>query len=99
VTAYDVDLDELRGTVRLLAACQRDLLSLAGEIDEAQGRLQDGWAGQAGGAEETAYAAWRAGCADMVSALASLRRIAEGADEHYAAAVGANVALWTAVRR
>jgi WXG100 family type VII secretion target len=99
MTAYDVDLAELRSTVRLLAACQRDLLSLAGEIDEAQGRLQDGWAGRARNAEETSYAAWRAGCADMVTALASLRRIAEAADEQYAAAVGANVALWTAVGR
>ena len=99
MTAYDVDLDELRRTVRLLATCQRDLLSLAGEIDEAQGRLQVEWAGQARDAEATSYVTWRAGCADMVTALASLRRIAEAADEHYSAAVEANVSLWTAVGR
>jgi WXG100 family type VII secretion target len=97
VTAYDVDLDELRDTVRLLADCQRDLLALAGEIDESQDRLQVDWAGKAGRAEETSYAAWRAGCADMVTALAALRAVAEAADEHYTSAVAANVERWAAV--
>lgn len=97
MTAYDVDLDALRDTVRLLADCQRDLLALAGEIDESQDRLQVGWAGQSGRAEETSYDAWRVGCADMVTALAALRAVAEAADEHYARAVAANVALWAAV--
>lgn len=97
MTAYEVDLDELRSAVRLLAECQRDLLSLAGEIDEAQERLVGGWSGQACRAEETSYDAWRAGCAEMVTALAALRAIAEAADEQYTRAVAANLALWTAV--
>ena len=97
MTSYDVDLTELRGAVSLLASCQRDLLSLAGEIDQAQERLQVSWSGQAGCAEAASYAAWRAGCAEMVTALAALRGIAEAADEHYAGAVAANVALWSAV--
>lgn len=97
MTAYDVDLGELRDAVRLLADCQRDLLSLAGEIDEAHERLQAGWSGHAGRAEATSYAAWRAGCAEMVTALAALRAIAEVADEQYAGAVAANVERWASV--
>ena len=97
MTAYDADLDELRSAVRLLADCQRDLVSLAGEIDDAHGRLQGGWSGQAGRAEATSYAAWRAGCAEMVTALAAVRAIAEAADEQYVDAVAANVERWAAV--
>jgi WXG100 family type VII secretion target len=97
MTAYDVDLDELRSAVQQLAACQRDLLSLAGEIEQAHAGLQLSWSGQSGRAEESSYAAWRTGCANMVTALAALRAVAEAADEHYAGAVAANVARWAAV--
>ena len=42
MTAYDVDLDELRATLAELAACQRDLVGIAAEIDQAQAQLQTG---------------------------------------------------------
>ena len=98
MTAYDVDLDELRSAVQHLAACQRDLLSLAGEIEQAHEQLEVSWSGQSGRAEASSYAAWRTGCAEMVTALTALRGIAEAADAHYAGAVATNVALWAAVR-
>ena len=47
MTAYDVDLGELRAAITELAACQRDLLALGDEIDLGQTDLQSGWAGRA----------------------------------------------------
>jgi uncharacterized protein YukE len=78
--AVDVDLDELRSLLADLAACQRDLVGIAAEIDQAQARLQDGWAGSAD-AQVLSYASWRDGCAEMVTALAGLRSIVTTADE------------------
>ena len=97
MTAYDVDLVELRGAVAQLAACQRDLLQLAADIDRAHEGLHSGWAGAASRAEATSYDDWRGGCADMVTALAALRGVALAADEHYSRAVESNVALWQSV--
>ena len=94
---YDVDLDELRGTLADLAACQREIVGIAVAIDHAQSRLHDEWAGRAASAQATSYAAWRDGCADMVTALAGLRAIVRDADESYARAVSANVRLWEQV--
>ena len=97
MTAYDADLDELRWTLAELASCQRDLISVAGDIDAEHDRLQAGWSGAASTAEATAYDAWRAGCADMVTALAALRGIVSAADVHYSQAVSANLELWRQV--
>ncbi len=97
MTAYDADLDELRRTLAELASCQRELIDVAGDIDAEHDRLQSGWSGAASTAEATSYDAWRAGCADMVTALAALRAIAAAADGHYARAVSANLELWRQV--
>ena len=94
---YDVDLDELRATLAELAACQRDLVGIAAEIDQAQGRLQEGWSGRSADAQVLSYDSWRDGCADMVTALAALRGIVAAADEHYSSAVEANLGLWQQV--
>lgn len=97
MTAYDADLDELRRTLGELASCQRDLISVAGDIDAEHDRLQSGWSGAASITESTSYDAWRGGCADMVTALAALRRIVSAADAHYSRAVSANLGLWRQV--
>ncbi len=97
MTAYDVDLDELRATLADLAACQRELVGIAAEIDQAQARLQGGWSGRAADAEVLSYDAWRDGCADMVTALAGLRAIVTAADESYSQAASTNVRLWEQV--
>ena len=97
MTAYDADLNELRRTLAELASCQRDLISLAGDLDAEQERLQSGWSGVASTAEATSYDSWRAGCADMVTALAALRGIVSAADAHYSQAVSANLELWRQV--
>ena len=97
MTAYDVDLDELRATLVDLAACQRELVGIAAEIDQAQARLQVGWSGRAADAEVLSYDAWRDGCADMVTALAGLRAIVNAADESYSQVASTNVRLWEQV--
>lgn len=71
----DVDLGELRTMLAELAACQRDLVGIAAEIDQAQTRLQDGRTARAADAQVLSYASWRDGCAEMVTALAALRSI------------------------
>ena len=95
--AYDVDLAEVRLAVARLAACQRDLLGLAADIDHAHDRLQADWLGRASDVQASTYDSWRDGCADMVTALAALRRIVAAADDHYSSAVDANVGLWQQV--
>jgi len=97
MTAFEVDLGELRETLVDLASCQRDLIGLAADIDAAQVGLQADWSGTASDAQATAYESWRTHCADMVTALAALRGIAGAADEHYSRAVAANLELWRQV--
>ena len=97
MTAYDVDLAELRSAVAELACCQRDLVALAGELDEAQSLLRADWSGQSSDAQSASYTSWRTGCAEMVTALAALRGIVAAADERYSSAAAANVALWQQV--
>ena len=97
MTAYDVDLDELRTTLGELASCQRELIDLAGDLDDEQGRLQESWSGVASSAQATAYESWRTGCADMVTALAALRGLVSAADAHYARAASTNLELWRQV--
>lgn len=97
MTAFEVDLDELRETLGELATCQRDLIGVAGDLDAAQEGLQACWSGAASVAGATSYESWRSDCADMVTALAALRGIVAVADEHYARAAAANVELWRQV--
>ena len=97
MTAFEVDLDELRDTLAELASCQRDLIGVAGDIDAEQERLQAGWSGAASAAQVTSYESWRADCADMVTALAALRGLVATADAHYARAVSDNLDLWRQV--
>lgn len=97
MTTYDVDVTELRAALAELAACQRDLIGLAADIDHTQEQLQARWAGRAADAQASSYGTWRAGCADMVTALARLRAIVAEADAHYSHAVEDNVAMWQQV--
>jgi len=97
MTAYAVDLEELRATLASLASCQRDLVDLAADVDAAHQRLQSDWSGRAADAEAISHADWRNQCADMVTALAALRGVAAAADAHYAGAARANLELWRQV--
>lgn len=92
MTAYAVDVTELRRAVADLGAIQRDLIGLAGELDRAHERLHEDWSGLASAAQASAYASWRDGCADMVTALAALRGIVADADACYSRAVEVTIA-------
>lgn len=98
MSAFDVDIDHLRSVVASLAACQGSLIDLAGGVDAEAARLHDEWSGLARDASVASYGAWRAGLADMVTALAGLRGVADTAGANYAAAVGANLAMWHQVQ-
>ena len=98
MTAFDVDLDELRDVIASLAACQRALLELGGEIHDEVDDLHEHWLGRASDAHAASYGSWRDGCAEMVTALAALRALGEAAEGNYRAAVEANVAMWEQVR-
>lgn len=98
MTAFDVDLDELRNVIASLAACQRALLELGGEIHDEIDDLHEHWLGRASDAHAASYGSWRDGCAEMVTALAALRGLGEAAEGNYRAAVEANLAMWEQVR-
>lgn len=98
MTAYDVDLDELRGVLATLAACQGALLDVGGDIHDEHVDLHRHWRGQASDAQAAAYGSWREACADMVTALAALRRLGEAAEGDYRGAVAANLAMWDQLR-
>ena len=98
MTAFDVDLDELQGVVAALAACQRALIDVGGDIEAEHARLHEHWLGRASDASASSYGAWREGCAEMVTALAALRGLGEAADNNYRGAVAANLAMWEQVR-
>lgn len=95
--SYAVDLGELRATLAELAACQRELVGIAAEIDRTQVQLQSTWTGQSADAAALTYDGWRDGCADMVAALAGLRAIVTAADDSYSRTAEANLALWRRV--
>ena len=98
MTTFDVDLDELRSVVANLAAVQRALVDLGGDIEAEHAGLHEHWLGQASDASAASYGSWRDGCADMVTALAALRGLGETAEGNYRAAVDANLAMWEQVR-
>ena len=98
MTTFDVDLDELHSVIATLAACQRALLDLGGDIHEEHVALREHWLGRASDAHTAAYGSWREGCADMVTALAALRGLGEAAEGNYRGAVVANLAMWERVR-
>jgi WXG100 family type VII secretion target len=98
MTAYRVDVEELRLVVAEMAACQRALDDLATDADAVTRGLHAEWAGLARDAHVTSYSRWRGEFADMTQALAAIRALGETAEGNYTAAVEANVAMWGQLR-
>ena len=92
--SHTVDADELREVMREMAACQRALVELAGDVEAETTRLHGAWAGLSHDAPSSSYGSWRDGFAQMVPALAGMRAISEEARQEYAAAVEVDIALW-----
>lgn len=97
MTAFEVDVDDLREVVGAIGACQRRLVELATDVESLHVTLGSDWSGLAADAHSAASRRWRDDCAAMITALAGIRAIADAANGHYRGAVAANVALWEQV--
>ncbi|WP_101525302.1 WXG100 family type VII secretion target [Nocardioides houyundeii] len=98
MTAFRVDVEELRLVVAEMTACQAALDDLVGDADAVTRDLHAEWSGLARDAHVTSYARWRGEFADMTQALAGIRDLGDTAQANYTAAVGANLSMWGQVR-
>ena len=98
MTAYRVDLEELRLVVDEMAAFYADLAELAAAVSVQASRLHDGWTGLARDAHAGSHARWQDELADMRQALAGIRTLGATAQANYGSAVEANLTMWQRVR-
>jgi len=98
MSAFEVDVDELRATVTAMAAQSAALRDLADEVDSATTTLNAEWSGLARDSHVTAHARWAGDFDQMREALTDLHTIGVTAADHYSSAVEANMALWEQVR-
>ena len=98
MSAFEVDVDELRAVITALAAQSATLRDLADEVEAASATLHAEWSGLARDAHVTEHTRWAGDFVRMREALADLHTIGDTAAHNYAAAVDANVAMWEQVR-
>lgn len=96
--SYAVDLDELAAVLDRMGACQAALLELADDVEVEVGGLHGEWSGRAREAHALRHAAWSQTFAQMREALATMQAAGRTAHDSYAAASGANLAMWRQVR-
>jgi WXG100 family type VII secretion target len=98
MSAFEVDVDELRAVVAAMAAQSAALRDLADEAEAASATLSAEWSGLARDAHVTAHTRWAGDFVQMRDALTDLHAVGDTAAHNYAAAVEANVAMWEQVR-
>ena len=98
MSAFDVDVDELRTVVAAMAVQSATLRDLADEVEAASTSLDAEWSGLARDAHVVAHSRWAGDFAQMREALTDLHAVGDAAAGNYAAAVEANVAMWEQVR-
>ena len=98
MSAFEVDVDELRAVVAAMTAQSATLRDLAAEVDAASTTLNAEWSGLARDAHVTEHTRWAGDFARMSDALGDLREIGGTAADNYAAALEANGAMWEQVR-
>jgi WXG100 family type VII secretion target len=98
MSAFEVDVDELRAVVAAMTAQSGTLRDLAAEVEAASTSLNAEWSGLARDARVTAHTRWAGDFAQMRGALTFLHTIGSTAADNYAAAVEVNVAMWEQVR-
>lgn len=98
MSAFEVDVDELRAVVDAMTAQSATLRDLAAEVESACTSLSAEWSGLARDAHVTAHTRWAGDFVRMREALTDLHTIGGAAADNYSAAVGANVAMWEQVR-
>jgi WXG100 family type VII secretion target len=98
MSAFEVDVDELRAVVHAMTTQSATLGDLAAEVQAASTTLSAEWSGLARDAHVTAHARWAGDFVRMREALTELHTIGGTAADNYSAAVGANIAMWEQVR-
>lgn len=98
MSVFEVDVDELRAVVAAMTAQSATLRDLAADVEAASTTLGAEWTGLARDAHVTAHTRWARDFVRMREALTDLHTIGGTAADNYAAAVGANVAMWEQVR-
>lgn len=94
MTRVAVDLDRLAFLVDRMAAIERQLDRLRGDVDATAGALRTRWRGRAAAQQALAEQRWRRGAAETTQALAELRAIVATAHANYSAALLANQRMW-----
>jgi WXG100 family type VII secretion target len=98
MSAFEVDVDELRAVVAAKTTQSATLRDLAAEVEAVSTTLAAEWSGLARDAHVTAHTRWAGDFVRMREALTDLHTIGGTAADNYAAAVEANVAMWEQVR-
>lgn len=93
-----VDVDALADLLQEMAACQRALVELAGDVESETTRLHGAWSGPTLDIHGASSGSWRHGFAQMAPALAGMRSASEAARQEYDAAVAADIAFWEQTR-
>lgn len=93
-----VDVDALADLVHEMAAIQRALVELAGDVESETTRLHGAGSGMTADIDDASNGSWRNGFAQMVPALAGMRAVSEDARRDYNAAVAADIAFWEKTR-
>ena len=96
-SGYDVDLDELVGTVDDLRRCGAALDALLDDVARRVAALHLTWSGRAATAQVVAQAEWESGFREMHAALSVMRSAADHAHDCYADAAGTNLRMWEQV--
>ena len=98
MSAFEVDVEELRATVAAMMAQSATLRDLADEVDAASAMLNAEWSGLARDSHVTSHSRWAGDFEQMWEALTDLRTVGVTAADSYSSAVEVNVALWEQVR-
>jgi WXG100 family type VII secretion target len=95
VSAYRADLAALSELVARLESFDGRAESLAADLDSQVRRLQGEWSGRSAEAHLAAHREWLAGARQMRAAAGGLRSAVRVARANYAAAMSANVRMWS----
>lgn len=95
VGCFRVDLDALDTCVETLARSQADLEALSQDLEAQLLRLHEEWRGEAALAHAQTQRRWESAFHRLQESLAALSAAARHAHGSYAAATGANQAMWS----
>lgn len=92
--AFRADPAALAAAVERIAEFEQHLEQMLDQVAAHEHSLGSDWVGDGGQAQQSAQQRWAEGAAQMRAALVELRRIAQGAQENYRAAMQTNSLNW-----